>query len=36
MNKNEGWILLFKIFFDKECAKETLNQGNGWETIFST
>lgn len=36
MNKNEGWILLFKIFFYKECATENLNQKNGWEMIFGT
>lgn len=36
MNKNEGWILLFKILFYEKCATENLTQKNGWEMIFGT
>lgn len=36
MNKNEGWILLFKIFFYEEWATENFNQKNGWEMVFGT
>ena len=36
MNKNEGWILLFTIFFYKEYVMKNLNQENGWEMVFCT